>query len=402
LIISCAARAQSISSPNLTLSVSETGNISARVKAVFPPIEQKPNIQGTQPQGNSPLPDQTRLWIIALPFALEPGKRIVSADDVHVAQLSSGKGFTLLALTKPLTLSETTIEIGEIPFLTETPDGKAKLEIDSSFPNMSQSDRQLLNSHSALKDFDIDIVLPKKYDEADVNQHPQFSKIDNTKYFLPASQIKQGQDPLVWISFPNPVQRSLEIAKLLATLVIGLFTLAIQYPLLKGKNTWWFIGVFILSLAVLGFITYYGVGLTKRLEFLISVAVIIPNAVYGLLASIYLILAKKFQATVTGQIRVNNGPGKYASVKLLHRQNGDVTSVKETDELKEDGRYYFYIWGKKTAQRYQVAAKYNSIDLRSGEFDVIRGGKVDVPPLDFQIAVMGGAALRQNADSLGA
>jgi len=386
-IIPCSISAQSAQRSNLIFTVNETGNVSVTIKLSFASTQSGSSQPQQKPQLGDQLQLQNSIWAIALPFGYELGKRINSANDVHLAPLSSGKGFVLLSLSKPATLSQTTIEISEMPLLTETPDGKAKFEFDLSYPNMSQSDRELLNSAFAIKEFDVNIVLPKKYDEADVNQRPQFSKKDDTTYFLLFDQAKQGQSQPVWISFPNPIQRRFEIAKLLVTFLVGLFTLAIQYPLLKGKNTWWFVGVFILASVTLGFIAYYGFGLAKRLEFLISVAVIIPNAIYALIASVYLILAKKYQATITGQIRINNASGKYASVKLLHVQNGNSGPVKKTDELREDGRYYFYMWGKKKAEKYQVIATYNSIDCRSAVFQVSRGAKIDVPPIDFEIAV---------------
>jgi len=381
-----AVRAQPSPTASLMLMVNDRGTVSAKVSIIFS------QVSSTQPNNNPPFkyPQNKQanqvnsgIWIIALPFDLDPNKKITSAADVHIAQLVSGRGYTLLALTKPPTLPETTFEIGERPLLTETPDGKAKLELNTAFPNMSQVDKELISTVASVKEYQLTIILPKKYDIADVNQHPTFHRSDDVTYSITVEQYKQMPNAMIWISFPNPMQRNLEIAKFIGALLIGIFTLVIQYPLFKEKRVKWFVTVFLLSLAVLSFITYFGIGLAKRMEFLISVAVVIPNAIYAFIASIYLLLAKRYQATITGQVRVNNAPGRYVHVELVRNDNGKLIVVKQTEELKDDGRFYFFIWGKELPEKYQINAKYNAIESRSGEFDVKKGDKLDVPPIDF-------------------
>jgi len=94
----------------------------------------------------------------------------------------------------------------------------------------------------------------------------------------------------------------------------------------------------------------------------------------------YLFLASKFQAIITGEISIDGSPGRYTAVFLyhVHDQSGQkMRKLLKRKESGKDGLYTFYVWQKSGTYRHEVVAKGAFTDEQStGEFNVSRGARV--------------------------
>lgn len=142
--------------------------------------------------------------------------------------------------------------------------------------------------------------------------------------------------------------------------------------------------LFLISLLVLGVAVYFYFHLAKRLDFLVFSAAALPTAVYAFCASIYLLYAKKKQATIDGQVNINHAPAPFVSVKLF----GDhqLMPIAET-EKREGGRYRFHVWVRPSIRTYKIVATYASVNRESGEFSLSQGKPIPGPVLDIDVNV---------------
>ena len=355
--------------PRITLSITEQGDVSADI------------VIGALTPGGAKL-DDPGFTVVILPCSLATDARIIAAPDVRVAPVARGQGYALLAVIAPTTSSEIHISISPLTRITETAEGKAKLEFDFAYPFMSQSERRLIGLPRAYAVFDISIVLPRRYDETEVVYRPaSLTKTDERTFVLTAASVHQEKISRVWVVFPNPMTRGLDIAKLVFSLVIGAVITVFQAPALRERRLFWAAGMFISSIVVLGVAVYFTHVLAKSLDFLVFASAALPNAVVGLLASIYLVVAKHLQASVTGRITIDGGDAQIADVRIYCVENGASREVGRTGMLK-DGVYTFHLWQKPKQRRYQVrATNSNTDDVGTPAHAVARGERFQMPDI---------------------
>jgi hypothetical protein len=304
----------------------------------------------TTPQQASPSID---LHLVPLPFRVVESAKIQAPEDVRISILGKGDGYTLLVAAIPSVREKSVLRLQDAFALAESPEAKALVEFDLSYPFLSQSDRQLVTTKYSLIPRRITIDLPREYEDTEVSFRPiELKRISKRQYIL--DTISAGTTALskVWLVFPNPMQSQLQIAKILLGALLGLFTVLLHIPMLRQQKLWWSLTVLAVSGAVLCLILYYAYALSKRLDLIEWAAASAPHAFYGLLSSIFLLVAKRRQATITGRITLEGGPIQFADIRLWRIANGERHQVKRIEALETEGRYFFRIWPRHKGDKF--------------------------------------------------
>lgn len=351
----------------LTLSVNDKGLVGADVSLALP-ADSNP-----------------RFYILMLPIGDEnrPNELQVPAD-VRAAEIGRGRGYTLVFVACPSGARSIRIAFQRSWGVSETLDGKGKLELDLSYPFVSATDRLWMRPPNAIGALDIRVLLPGKYDDADIATSANLKRVGE-KEFACSFAPPDASAERVWLSFPNPSQRALNNAKWFFSLVVGLFLAALQLRFLRDRRLSWFLSVCVLSCVVLGLAAYYIHGLARWMDFLVYAAYALPTALYAAMASIYLAAARRYQATITGPVTVNGVAAKYVTVTLIRSGKQGRRVLKVRDSL-EAGRYVFYVWVGDPVDRYQVSASYYTQEVNTDEFSVTRGSHAEVPVINLQVA----------------
>jgi hypothetical protein len=321
--------------------------------------------------------------VLALPFSLrDDAPRPRSPEDVRIAILGKGDGYTLFALAIPSNRQSTIIRFDDPFKLSESSEGKAKISMDLSFPFLSQPDKELIASASALQLNQVSIELPREYDMTELSFRP-LSAIWATKRKLSVAPSSLSPAGELWIVFPNPMKSQLQIAKAVIAFLVGMFTLSAHIPAFQRRSVQWSVIVFLLASGLLVLIFYYAYSLAKQLDFVEWAVGFVPHAIYGLGSSIYLLVARKYQATITGIVTANGTPREFAEVNLWQNKNGTMQKVKSVDHL-EDGRYVFRTWVRGNPERFVVKASAAGTEEATGEeFEVARGARQELGPLSL-------------------
>ena len=329
------------------------------------------------------------LWLLLLPVELRADQGFITATDVRVAKLSSGRGYTLLVASAPTTVPELNIQVDHATQITETPDGRGKLDFDLSYQFLPQSERAFIGLPGCIATFDLEVILPRKYDDTDLALIPAtFTRASDTTFHLPNAGPVSGSGSRAWIAFPNPMTRGSDRAKLMAGLLFGIFTLLFQVQPSRQRKIIWFVSVFIASVTVLAVCAYFTLAIIKKMEFLIFAAAIVPHAVYAAIASLYLLAAKKWQAVLSGQVHIDGAPAQLVQVRLFRTDVNPIVVVQEKDALQDGGRYLFYLWlrGKR---KYKVVASYGSVaNGESANYELNHGQKQEVPVIKLTTPAM--------------
>ena len=93
--------------------------------------------------GSASSPD---VLLLVLPIQSPTTQQIISPSDVRVTPLSGGTNHSIFVIASPLAVRRVRVSIKDGLKLGETPDGKAKLEFDFSYPFMSDFERALASS----------------------------------------------------------------------------------------------------------------------------------------------------------------------------------------------------------------------------------------------------------------
>jgi hypothetical protein len=403
VLITFAVKAQSApTTSTLVFSINDKGKVTAELDITLPqnePAESPPPKADGQkktapPRGavgninqieEQPTIKNYGLWVVALPVSIDPNSQIKAPNDVRVAILERGQGYTLLVLVTPPTASTVRLKIENIATISETAEGKGKFEFDLSYSLMTEAERNLLTLPNALSSFDIRVLLPEKYQETAIGfTPPYFTTKDYQTFFLPSEKAKQESVGKAWIVFPNPMTSELDKAKLIFSLIVGVLTLFFTVQVTRRRQLSRSIIVFGLSVAVIAIATYFTYALTKRMDFMIFAAAALPHAIYTFFSSIYLFIANKFQATIAGNVTVGGAPSQFVDVKLVKLENGNQIIKKRKDVLKEDGNYMFYVWQGKKPSSYKIVAKSkNTEEKESPILHVARGEAQPVPPINL-------------------
>jgi len=271
----------------------------------------------------------------------------------------------------------------------ETAGGRGKLEFDLSLAFLSQLEREQLSSPSFMTPTEFRVVLPRRYDAADVGLSSGFMRTSQPDVFEleRAALAPVGAEP-AWISFPNPSQGALDRAKLLFAFLLGCFALPFQIQPLRDRKLRSLGLIFLLSVAVIAVAGYYGIVLAKRWDFISYTAAAIPSALYALGASIYVVIATRLQAGITGQVQIGGAPAKVVLVRISGEQKDTSgktiwETLAETASLDPNGRYQFFVWIKKRYPSYKVIASRNKNDIESDVFPLVRRQNHEVPVLQL-------------------
>jgi hypothetical protein len=369
-------QATTADSSGITLTIDERGIVSADILIAKDTVKSK--MSSFKMRNYS-------LAIFALPLLLEAPSKIISPPDVRISTLATGHGYTLLTVVSPISTPSTRFKIEHLTSITETREGKGKLELDLSFPLVSQAERELLSLPITVSRINVSIVLPAKYDDAEISFKPSYLvRQDDLTFGLPLSKQLAEKTTDVWIVFPNPMSQGFDNAKVVFSLVLGFFTVLFHVKALRERKLSWSITVLITSLILLGLAGYFIMTHPKGFEFLVWSAAAVPHALYGLGASMYLFLAKKLQATIAGSVSIDNQAAHFVEVSLFELDEGQKKLISSVDELKEGGKYSFFIWHGKGPKKYVVIAKSEGAkDGASQEFQLAKKLRKEVNPINL-------------------
>jgi hypothetical protein len=355
----------------LTLNVDGSGKISADILIR----------RGTPvPSG----PSTVEVFAVALPFRTGEGPRIQGPDDVPAGLLKRGDGYTIISVAIPSARQETTLRIADAFPLAESSEGKALAQVDLSYPFLSEADKLLLRSASALSIGKLVITLPRDFDDVEIGYNPpQLVKVNKRQYAIDLASPGASFNK-IWLVFPNPMQSQLQIAKIVLALVIGCFTLLVHLPALKEQKLSWSVGVLVVSSLVFGLVAYYALSLSKRLEFAEWAAGSLPHVAYGLLTSLYLVFVARRQLMITGRVTRAGEPIQFADVQLWkHGKSGRVLE-KRVETLSSDGRYAFRVRPKDGTDKFEITASTSgTVEVSSGKFDQGTDKRVERNVLDL-------------------
>lgn len=171
--------------------------------------------------------------------------------------------------------------------------------------------------------------------------------------------------------------------------LFGVLALAFQVQPLRDRRVGWFVFVLVLAVCIMLAAVFFSLRLTKALDFLVFSAAALPTALWAGFACIYLLVAKKRQATIAGQVNINGAPGHFVLVELfaLDPAIGDTTlkTVGKQEALQPGGRYVFHLWRRAQNKSYRVRATQSGIAVESAEFTVPPGKTHEVPVLNVSV-----------------
>jgi hypothetical protein len=364
---------QAVSTSDLLLQIGEDGGVSALINA--------------SPQGQG-------VVLMVLPIALDPQGEFRSASDVHVARLSTGNGYTILVVSAPTTTSMLKVEIRNATRLSETPDGKGKLEFDISFPFMAESEKNLLALPFCIRSFDTTVVLPKKYDERDAFAWPSlFVRRDDKTFTLDLAQAQQQKVTKCAVVFPNPMQHAVDLGKLLVGGFFGIWGISLaqaSWSMRERKSIWIWI-ILLVSLLIVVAVSWftYRFSEARRVEFLIFAIPALISSVYAVCVCVYVLFAKKFQTVIGGQVNLNDVPTNLGVQVELYRMdvNPPKLEASKKGELK-GGRYVFHLWRIESSNEYQVVARYTippymTVEGKSLQYPIPARQSTEIPVINL-------------------
>lgn len=304
-----------------------------------------------------------------IPFEYKQSWIIQSAPDVRVGILSYGPGYTLICLFYTSGQKPIIVSFDGIIQLEETADENTKIEFDYGYPFLSDSDRAIVQLPQTYSLWDTKFILPKEYSKYRVNTHPKaMTQVDARIYDLPFAAIKTSPGK-VWIVFPDPQKASLSKAKIILGLLFGIFTALFQIMPLKERKIIVLLAIFGLSAIFASIAVYLLFTLPKRLDLGVWIAVSLPHVLLSGISCLYLVVARKFQATVVGSVSLNGKSTNFATVRLVKKENGNTKIIATKDRINA-GEFEFHVWVSK-ASKFQVLAKSKLTEqVESSSFDL--------------------------------
>jgi len=328
------------------------------------------------------------LVILPLPFKLSEQYSFVSAPDIKLAAIAIGESYSIISIIAPVNpIIRFSIKNGYK--LIENTEGKSLIEFNNSFPYVSQPERELFKMPITIKVIDLIIKLPKEYNETEVGVSDfKYIKRDKQTYSFDKIKLDKANEGKHWIVFPSPIKSKVNLYQLIFALFAGFFTLIFHFRAIKTKNIYWIFTVFILSAIIVGLFSYSIFAIPKPLEFMVWSAAAIPHAIFGFIFCIYLIIAKRLQASLTGQVTINNYPAQIATVFLYRKlDDGSTKLINKINELDDRGRYTFSIWQGKGIYKYLIKSKMHiSNEIERNNIEIVRGEKKEIPPINLMSA----------------
>ncbi|MCK4815179.1 hypothetical protein KA005_05365 [bacterium] len=305
---------------------------------------------------------------VMVPFEYKNSWTIQSAPDVRVGILSYGPGYTLIYLLYTSGQKPIIVSLEGIISLEETADN-TKIEFDYSYPFLSDSDRAIVQLPQTFSLWNTKFMLPKEYSKYRVNTHPKaMAQIDARNYNLSLAAVK-AKPGRVWIVFPDPQKASLSKAMIILGLLFGIFTALFQILPLRERKIIVLLAIFGLSAIFASIAVYLLFTLPKRLDLGVWIAVSLPHVLLSGISCLYLIVARKLQATVVGSISLNGKSTNFATVRLIKFENGNKKIVATKDRINA-GEFEFHVWVRKTS-KFQILAKSKLAEpVESSKFDL--------------------------------
>lgn len=361
----------------LTVVIDEDAYASAKISIANPHLV---------PKASSTPKRSVETFLAVVPFERKQEWQISTASDVRTAVLSSGPGYAMLSVLAPRDLECIPILIRKCQKLGETHEGKSKLEFDVSYPFASRAERDILSAPSTIAIWDITVILPRKHEETEVSFFPpkELTRVDGQRYTLSAETIQEKKLNSVWIVFPNPVRQSFRLAKLVFSLIVGTFSALFHWPALRSRRFSWLLIAFLLSLLVLLSAGYFWLVLAKGFDLVVFAALSLPHAVFCFLACLYLLLARKYEACVTGRVTIDGEEVEFVDVRLLKLVPGkEARAVARIQQLHR-GVYRFFQWVHRGQGTFLVTARAKGTDDgTSCAFGISSGERMTVPVINL-------------------
>jgi hypothetical protein len=278
---------------------------------------------------------------VFLPFQILSESHLEYSQDINVNLISSNINYSILHINSTDS-SDVNFKIVSAKKLDQNVEGKAVFELDLSYQFISILDSKLLRNENSISEFDISVALPNDFDEKTVTSLGFKKKDERTYIAIPT------KDKISWIVFPNPVSKSTNTINFILAFFVGCLLLLINIPAFKRRNLTWSISVFVLS-------SIFLVGLfilTQKVPYYrLLIAGIIPQIIYGLVISLYLIIEKFFAVNIFGVVYVDNFPRQIIDLEIIEIKNGNETSIKKIEQLKEGGNFHFFLKSFKRKER---------------------------------------------------
>jgi hypothetical protein len=322
------------------------------------------------------------LFLLVTPFDSSPDQKVEVSADVRVARLDSGPGFSIFTVLAPSTQAVVPIRVLNCVHAAETAEGKAKIELDFTYPFLSKDQRAILSAPGVVAAWTVVIQLARTYDPTELSFSPPNMRRPDGRTFQ--QDVTPATPADIWVVFPNPSQQRLSTAKVVASLLFGFLTLILQVPALKARRVGTLMAVLAVSLTLIAVSVYYTFVLAKRRDFIEWSAALVPHAAFALGAAVFVLVAKRRQAVLSGLVLLDSQPALFADVTLYSVKDGAKQEVKRIDTL-EDGRYRFYVWcGKNTVTAVVSAAVRGAIGGESASQTFKAGERVDMSPLSLK------------------
>jgi hypothetical protein len=338
----------------LSVFVDEKGGVSLEFAITLP--------QPPPPQGDARPEGCCGPLVVAVPLALSLGERNLGAsNNMLISPLHAAKSYTLLAVVVPAGTRELNFRLDDVGGLSDTPDGRSKLELNFSYPDAPQFERDLLGAPTTVSTYDLRVSLPQEYGAGDVSLSPAALRRDGARsYVMEYAAAAAGGSPEVVLAFPSPTKRVTEQGKLILTLLGSLVLMLIEFRGFQEKGIKLPVAVLLASFVALGVTSYYWYALRKVAEFSTFLAGIVPQLLYGATASAYLLLAARFQAQVQAFVKLGGADFGPVEVYLMRVKGEQETFRVAADRATRDNGCTFYVWVWKSPKTYKVAVPANA------------------------------------------
>jgi hypothetical protein len=270
---------------------------------------------------------------VFLPFQILSESHLEHSQDVNVKLISSNFNYSILHINSNDGIS-VNFKIVSAKKLEQNSEGKALFELDQSYQFISTLDSKLLTKTNSISNFTISITLPNEFDEKTITSLG-FEKKNDRTYVTKATKSK-----INWIVFPNPISKSTNTINFILAFFVGCLLLLINIPAFKRRNLIWSTSVLILSA---GFLVGLFILTVKIPYYRLLIAGIIPQIIYGLAISLYLIIEKFFAVNIFGVVYVDNFPRQIIDLEIIEIKDGNEISIKKIEQLKEGGNFHFFL-----------------------------------------------------------
>jgi hypothetical protein len=367
-----------IANSRLTFSVDQFGQVAADAVLDF----QQENLASTPTTSG-----QTKLWLVALPFAIDQTRGIRVPGDVKCAVLDSGSGFTLLILMVPAASSQIALTVKALGLLLPASDQKLKFSLDASSRFMPETERSLLQQKNSITNFDIAIELPEDYPDDVISFRPlEIQKFDQSVYGIPSDRIGAGflsnRRFLIWLTFPDVNVEHDNYGKLVISLFFGSLSALTYLVAMRSRSVHWLLAGALISTILVVVMVWYAYTSQNRLAFLAWAAGLIPLAVVALGALVHFLIANRFQAVIGGMVqlaeRAGTRPARYARLGLYRVIDGRAKRIGVQDLTGTDGHYEFKPWTFGGPNTYRVEASLQNAVSASATTTVAAGKKVQL------------------------